>query len=189
MRLIRHFLFVFVIFVLATSSPAAANGPPMADAVVLIIRHADKPEAGSELSADGKNRAEAYAHYFNPFVTSSGALTPDMLIASADSGNSQRPRLTLEPLSKAIGIAIDTEFANHNEKELAAFLFQVQHGKIILIAWHHGRIPKLIAALGGDPFRFFPDGHWPDDIYNQVIVLRFDAAGALASQQMVQEPF
>ncbi|MFT3986838.1 flagellar basal body-associated protein FliL [Aestuariivirga sp.] len=184
-----YFSLLLIVSALASPLQAAANGPPMANAVVLIIRHADKPEDGSQLSPDGERRAEAYVQYFNPFKAAGDSVTPDMLIATADSGNSERPRLTLEPLSKAIGVSINTEFANHQEKDLAAYLFQAQHGRVILIAWHHGRIPQLIAALGGDPFRFFPDGRWPDDVYDKVIVLRFDAAGQFASQQMVQEPF
>src|SRR5579885_1483337 len=58
----------------APSSPefAATEGhAALKDAVILIIRHAEKPEAGFELSPAGQKRAEAYPHYFKDFTLDS----------------------------------------------------------------------------------------------------------------------
>ena len=159
----------------------------LADATVLLVRHADKPDAGPGLSQAGEARAAAYARYFHPFLAGGGRFEPDTLIATADSPESRRPRLTLEPLSRATGLPIDTRFANGDEKALAKALRTEPHGRHILIAWHHGHLPKLIRALRGDPAAVLPDGRWPDDVYDWVIELAFDSRGELADARRIRE--
>ena len=160
----------------------------MAGVTILIIRHAEKPESGSDLSPAGSTRAAAYARYFNPFgAAPGGPFAPDMLIASKDTTRSDRPELTLKPLSAAIGLPIDTRFANHDVKDLAKTLRSTTHGKHILIAWHHGQIPKLIRVLGGDPDKVLPGGEWPEDVYDWVVELSFDNDGRLADERKINE--
>jgi hypothetical protein len=48
-----------------------------------------------------------------------------------------------------------------------------------LIAWHHGQLAKLIKAFGAEPKALLPNGKWPDDVFNCVLVLRFDYDGQL----------
>ena len=50
----------------------------------------------------------------------------------------------------------------------------------MLIAWRHGHIVKLIEALGGDARELPGRKTWPGDVYNQVVVLHFDAQGRLS---------
>src|SRR5271170_7271252 len=85
---------------LAGSGCVSPNASPLQDAVILIIRHAEKPKAGPDLSPEGVQRAEAYVNYFKSFQVNSQPLTLDYLFAAADSKNSIRPRLTLTPLSE-----------------------------------------------------------------------------------------
>jgi hypothetical protein len=160
----------------------------MAGVTILIVRHAEKPELGPDLAPAGSARAAAYAQYFNPFSAApGGSFTPDMLIASKDTTKSDRPELTLKPLSVAIGLPIDTRFANHDVKALAETLRSTAHGKHILIAWHHGHIPKLIRALGGDPAKVLPGGEWPENVYDWVVELSFDNDGRLADERKIDE--
>jgi hypothetical protein len=160
----------------------------MAGVTILIVRHAEKPESGSDLAPAGRTRAAAYARYFNPFSAAAGdSFTPDMLIASKDTTKSDRPELTLEPLSVAVGLRIDTRFANHDVKGLAEALRSTAHGKHILIAWHHGHVPKLIRGLGGDPARVLPDGEWPENVYDWVGELSFDSDGRLTDEREIEE--
>lgn len=74
----------------------------------------------------------------------------DTLIGTADSTDSVRLRLTLEPPSKATSIAIQRPFADHEVKALARWLKNGQSGRTILIAWHHGKISKLLEKLGAN---------------------------------------
>jgi hypothetical protein len=160
----------------------------MAGVTILIVRHAEKPDSGPDLSPAGSARAAAYAQYFNPFrAAPSGPFTPDMLIASRDTTKSDRPELTLKPLSAALRLSIDTRFANRDVKDLAETLRSTAHGKHILIAWHHGHIPKLIRALGGDPDKLIPGGEWPEGVYDWVVELSFDNDGRLTDERKITE--
>ncbi len=163
----------------ATHAPGARNPNALRNAVILIVRHAEKPESGMDLTPAGVQRAAAYTNYFRKFAIDSKPLHLDCLFAAADSKNSHRSRLTLEPLSQSLGLPLDLRYADKQAGELAGELQARPHGQGILIAWHHGQIPALIAGLGGDPAKLLPGGQWPDDVFSWVIQLRYDAEGRL----------
>jgi len=150
---------------------------------VLIIRHGEKPETGTGLTSKGEERAKAYVKYFQTLKTGVGTFHPDYLFASADSKKSARERLTLEPLAKAINQSINLTFKNGRYQELADAMRAKRHGKNILICWHHGNIPKLVDALGGDSTKLIPGGKWPDAVFDWVIQLSFDSSGRLLPSQ------
>jgi hypothetical protein len=149
------------------------------NATILIIRHAEKPASGRELTPTGQQRAEAYAQYFKNLTVDSQPPRPDCLIAAADSNNSQRPRLTLEPLSKALGMPLNLTFNDKQNQELVRELQSKPHGKVILICWRHGKIPTLVKALGADPGKLIPGGKWPDNEYGWLLQLSYDQEGRL----------
>ena len=162
---------------------AGAREHPLANAIVLIIRHAEKPERGAGLSPEGEKRAKAYPEYFRKFTVDGKPLRIDYLIAAADSKESHRPRLTLEPLAAATGLKIDARFKNAQFGELAAELQRRRLGQHILICWHHGDIPALAAALGADPAKLLPGGKWSGSEYAWVLQLRFDREGRLIADE------
>lgn len=153
--------------------------PGPKDAVILIIRHAEKPDSGSGLSPAGKQRAKAYANYFKSFKVGSERLKLDCLFATADSKESHRPRLTLEPLGKALGLRLDARFKDQQTQALANEIRSKPPGKRILICWHHEDIPQLVRALGADPSKLLPDAKWPDSVFGWVLQLRYDQDGHL----------
>jgi hypothetical protein len=163
------------------------NSPGLKNTVVLIIRHAEKPDFGSGLSAAGEERAQAYVNYFQNFLMDSNRLTLDYLFSAADSKESLRPRLTLEPLSKAMELKMDSRFKNKQFLELAHEIQNQAHGKNILICWHHGEIPQLLRALGADPAKLLPNGKWPDAVFGWLIQLRYDANGHLMESKCINE--
>jgi hypothetical protein len=171
-------------------------GPPqdgksdvLSNAVILVIRHAEKPAAGDQLSAAGEARAQAYVNFFKNFTVDGQSLKLDYLFAAADSKVSQRARLTIEPTSKMLGLAIDSRFADEQFQKLADEIRTQPHGKNILICWHHGEIPQLIQALGADPGRLFPKGKWPDEVFNWLVELRYDSDGHLTEASRGSEKF
>ncbi len=99
----------------------SAKGPP---SLVILIRHAEKPgeSKGHAVSDDdttdpdlapaGYYRAGAYAAYFDPAL--SGKLYPaiDHIFATKASSKSNRPVLTVTPLSKALGKTIHDQYDN-----------------------------------------------------------------------------
>jgi hypothetical protein len=160
----------------------------LANSTVLVIRHAEKPAAGAALNPDGVARAEKYAHYFHPFVLDGTTIPINALYAGSDAPDSMRPRLTLEPLSRATGLPLNVTFSTSEPDALAHALAVEPHGDHVLIAWRHKKIPALLRALGADPTLLLPDGTWPDAVYDWVVVLHFDAAGRVDRQQLIHEP-
>lgn len=152
---------------------------PLSDATILIIRHAEKPEFGKGLSAEGQARAQAYVRYFQSFRLGSQPLRLDYVVAADDSEHSQRSRLTLEPLGQAIGLKPDLRFQAKRPQELVRELQATSHGKNILICWHHKEIPELLKNLGADPDRLLPHGEWPPEQFGWVLQLRYDHEGRL----------
>ena len=64
------------------------------NAVILIIRHAEKTDDGRGLSSLGVARAKAYTDYFENFTIDGRALKLDAIFASKDGRNSDRlPKL------------------------------------------------------------------------------------------------
>jgi hypothetical protein len=180
-----------VLFASVLAVPGVAlTGQPragLADATVMIIRHAEKPQSGPGLTPEGEARARAYVGYFEHFSLNGEPMAPNALYATADSTSSMRPRLTITPLSQALGLPIDHRFADKQIQEMADALRAQAHGNRVLIAWHHGEIPKLIDALGGDSGALIPGGKWPSDVFGWVVVLQYDHEGKLVSSQVVRE--
>jgi hypothetical protein len=177
---------LLAVFLSSMAFAGPSQGTPsdaLKDAVILIIRHAEKPAEGAELSPAGKERAAAYVQYFSHFTVDSKPLKLDCLIAAADSANSRRPRRTLEPLSQTLGLKIAQPFKDKQFEEMARDLQTAPHGKRILVCWHHGKIPDLAQALGADPSRLLPGGKWPDDEFAWVLQLSYDHDGRLIPDQ------
>jgi hypothetical protein len=170
-------LMSFVVTVWGTAP--AQDSPGLRDAVVLVIRHGEKPEIGSELSPEGNERARDYVHYFETFQVDSKPVRLDALFGARDSKKSIRPRLTLEPLSRALNVPLDCTFKDSEPETLARELQSKPRGRNILICWHHEKIPDLLRALGADPNVLLPGGKWPGHVYGWVIELRFDHDGRI----------
>lgn len=171
------------------NSETVASG--LAGDTLLIIRHAEKPDddnGSPGLAPAGEARAKAYADYFQHFQFDGAPVKIGAIIATADSEGSDRPRLTVTPFSRATGIKIEQPFPDKEVKALAHWLDAGEPNRTILIAWHHGKLPKLLRKLGADPDELLPDGMWPDDIYDWVIVLKYDAGGQLIEQKKIVEP-
>jgi hypothetical protein len=175
---IRRCLFIVLIQCCALLGVADAQEGPK-NSVILIIRHAENPADGHGLSPRGEERAKAYVNYFQNFIVDSKRLEPNAVVVAADSKQSHRPRLTVEPFAKAANLPIDNRFANKQPADLAAELRANYHGKVILVCWHHGQIPALLRALGADPVTLLPNSKWPKDVYDWVIMVSFDENGHL----------
>ena len=168
-------------------TPQAGPYSGLRNTVVLLIRHAEKPDEGYTLSADGEARARAYVNYFKNLTVDGQPLKLDYIFAAADSKGSHRPRLTIEPTSQALGLPIDSRFKDKNFQELADEIQSKPHGRAVLIAWHHGEIPSLLRALGANPDQVVPNGKWPESVFGWMIELRYDADGRLIETKRINE--
>jgi hypothetical protein len=169
----------------------AAEGPGFRGSTILLIRHAEKPAIKSEgpgLTLAGQMRARSYVNYFTHFELSGAPVHIDALVATADSHGSMRPRLTLTPLSQAVGLPIQQPFGDDDVSRLVDWLGNGSSNRVVLIAWHHGMIPSLLTDLGADPASLLPAGKWPPDTYDWVIALHYGEDGKLLSSQRIVEP-
>jgi hypothetical protein len=186
-------LYLFGLLVLAIPAAGLAMPPgdepstALTNAVILIIRHAEKPASGYGLTPDGEARAKAYVDYFKKFTVDGQPLKLDYIFAAADSKGSHRSRLTVEPTAQSLGLVVDSRFNDKDVQGQADEIRSKPHGRAILIAWHHGQIPALLRALGADPGKVIPNAKWPDDVFGWVIQLRFDADGRLAETKRINE--
>lgn len=174
-------------FISLTAFCSAAAGAGLKDATLLLIRHAEKPDAGVGLALAGEARAVAYADYFRNFHFHSEPVKFDAVFAAADSTESQRPRLTITPAAKALGLSVNTNYKNKDYQGRVNELFARHEGRHVLICWHQGEIPALLRALGADPDALLPGGRWPRDEYDWAVVLRYDRDGRLKDVERIDE--
>lgn len=151
-----------------------------APAQVIIIRHAEKNEYGSELSEQGFRRAQALVKFFQtvPAVTRYG--TPAAIYAAApkNEDSSIRSIQTVTPLARALRIDINADFTRGQTHKLARAIMEepAYEGRMVLICWQHGNIPNVIrylaeynnsgqAVLNSLPYE------WPDEAFDRVWIL------------------
>jgi hypothetical protein len=169
--------------------PATASMP--ANLGIYLLRHAEKPDGGSDLSPAGQARAAAYANYFQNLKDLSGkTISWKFLFASAESPNSDRPFLTIQSLSDTIGVPIDREYKDKHYSKLVAVIQANKDRKFddsnILICWHHGEILNFAEALGASS-KTLPSSSnwpltWPKKVYGWLLKIYFKAGGMIDLQ-------
>jgi hypothetical protein len=78
---------------------------------------------------------------------------PDFIVATADSSSSKRPRETATPVAMVLGVPFDDTSYSDSKDDIKALGAAITgdakySGKVILICWHHGKIPDVAKALG-----------------------------------------
>ena len=147
----RRCLFIAVIYAVALPLLASAQGGPEKFRRINCSSCGRRRHRPWFARPAAQKRAEAYKNYFQNFTVDSQRREPEAVLVAADSKQSHRPRLTVEPFAKAAKLPIDNRFANKQPADLAAELRANYQGKVILICWHHGQIPALLRALGAAP--------------------------------------
>ncbi len=144
----------------AQSAPA-----PQPPATIYLIRHAEKlTDKRPDLAQQGFLRAALLPNLFLPGNGRSTLQKPDFIFATARSKNSNRPVETVMPLSSALNEPISNEILDDDFAELAKLLLGGNYaGKVVLVAWHHGKLPDLASALGATP-----PYKWPDTQFDRI---------------------
>ena len=147
----------------AQSTPPFARQTP---ATILIIRHAEKlPNGDIDLSPEGYARAQLLLKDFIPPGVRPDLPTPQYIFAAAPSTHSNRSALTVLPLADALHLQINQDFKDHEYADLATELLSGKYaGKVVLVSWHHGKIPELATALGATP----PYNPWPEPQFDRI---------------------
>src|SRR5262245_55288779 len=110
----------------------------------------------SELScALATARPDFTGHYIPVGIAGSQPrfATPDFIFATKESHHSNRPVETITPLRSALGLGDDYYNHKHSDDDYAQVASDIlthpkYEGKVVLICWHHGKIPDLATALG-----------------------------------------
>jgi hypothetical protein len=136
-------------------------------AQVLIIRHAEKPATGPDLSDRGYLRAEKLVGLFTNDLRFQdfGKIAAIFAMAPSSSSGSKRAIQTVQPLSKALNLVVNTTFTKLQISELVSEISNAQEysGKTVLICWEHNVILNIAEAFGlVNP----PD--WPSSIFDRV---------------------
>ena len=183
----RRCVGVVVLLSAVLAAPSASFGERQAKdkplsypAQVLLIRHAEKPPAGAasvDLSPQGKQRSVALPKLFqksdsrpHPFPA------PDFIFATQNSKHSHRPVETVKPLAKKLGLPIKADYPDDDFAKLGDEIFKNPHyaGKVVLICWHHGKMPELATALQapGVPSK------WKGQVFDRVWQITYDKGKA-----------
>ena len=133
---------------------------------VVIIRHAEKPDKGDNLSCQGFNRALAL-----PDVLYAKYKLPDHIfvadIKSGKSTNQSRMYQTIVPFAIKYNLDIDTRYAAEDVKALAEAI-QKTSG-YVLVVWEHNGIEDIVQKLGIEN----KDLKWKDSDYDSIWIVTF----------------
>lgn len=140
---------------------------------VIILRHAEEPPKGRELSPRGFLRAEKLAEYFtaDKFTQTFGAIDYLIAVKPKDLESSIRSYQTLYPTAKKT----KKNILQLNIKDETYLLGKTlltspeYHQKTIVIAWSHKKIGDLTRALGIQD----RDLEWRDGVFDRFWILQY----------------
>ena len=164
----------------ATSAPGLAPAGVAPQDVVMLIRHAEKPdgelpgvdadgnEDDSSLTEVGWQRANKLVDLFDPAqgAPRAGLARPAAIYAAGvtDDGEGQRTRETVAPLADRLGLPVDTEYGRGQEKKLVDRIVDEQGP--VLVSWQHSGITEIADAFPSVKPK--PPSEWPDDRFDVV---------------------
>jgi len=76
--------------------------------------------------------------------------TPNYIFATEPSKHSKRPLETVLPLATALNLPVHDNVKDDDPgiKKMVSAVLNEFPGQVILICWHHGKIPEIAKALG-----------------------------------------
>jgi len=135
---------------------------------VVLIRHAEKPASGFNLTCQGLNRsmqlpAVLYSRFGLPVAT----YVPSM--AFGDNTKHSRMFQTIVPFAAKYNLPLCSKFAEDDTVALAQEV-RSKRGTVIIV-WEHSRLPAIARCLGITD----PTLHWPDKDYDSIWIITYPA--------------
>ncbi|OUM56510.1 hypothetical protein PIROE2DRAFT_25752, partial [Piromyces sp. E2] len=115
--------------------------------LVMIIRHGEKiSDEIPTLSPEGEARALCL---LNVFGTNGTYVSPQKIFAQNPTirRRSTRPRDTVLPLAKSLGLKVDLSYSSNKTKRLTDNIKNSPE-EVILVSWSKQRIPEIASYLG-----------------------------------------
>jgi len=144
-------------------------------AQIILLRHAEKPDdaAALNLSPRGEERARALIALLgrgSPF-TSNAPVAALYATRVTKREHSRRTGETLAPLSKSLGLPVNTLFDSDNYSLLTTSVLNnpVYRGKTVIVCWTHHDIAQLAGALGVRP----QPVPWKDKTFDRLWIISF----------------
>ncbi|MFM0647833.1 histidine phosphatase family protein [Paraburkholderia bryophila] len=154
---------------------------------LVFVRHGEKPAAGyGQLNCQGLNRALAL-----PAVIAAKFGKPDAIYApdpgqqKDDSGHPYyyiRPLATIEPTAIQFQMPVQTPYGFAQIDQLSTALVNPDNrGKLIVVAWEHKLIVKLLRQMlsthGGNPADV---PNWKSDDFDSIYIVRLNWQNGVA---------
>lgn len=158
-------LFLLLVAQLAGAQPAQ----------VILLRHAEKPDdpADLHLSPRGEERAGALVSLLgrsSPFTSNAPVVAlHGTRVTKHD--HSHRTGETLAPVSKELGLPVNTTYDSDNYVAAATSVMNTPafRGKTVIVCWTHHDLAQLAGALGVHPT---PD-HWKEKTFDRLWVITY----------------
>lgn len=172
----KYLIFLSQLIIFCITFPVLAQ-----PAQVIIIRHAEKPPTGNELSITGNERSFALVPFFmyNSKMLEHGS---PVAIYAQKPGNghpSVRPMETCTPIAGALGLKLQLFTNDHYPEMVKEILHKKRYqNKTVLICWAHGTIPDIANELGVQP-----KPAWPGKAFDRIWLINFGPDGKVASFQ------
>ncbi|KAG4084497.1 hypothetical protein H8356DRAFT_1744297 [Neocallimastix lanati (nom. inval.)] len=115
--------------------------------LVMVIRHGEKVDDDhTDLSPKGQARAECL---IKAFGKDGNFTTPEKIYAQKPTvqRKSTRPRDTVLPLAKSLGLKVDITYTSANVRKLAQYIMNSPE-EVILVSWANDRIPVIAEEFG-----------------------------------------
>ncbi|MDT8368156.1 MAG: histidine phosphatase family protein [Longimicrobiales bacterium] len=130
-----------LVFGVAAGTPAASWAQSDTPTVVILVRHAERADDGSEpdppLSDRGRSRAECLAETLAHAGVTRVFSTPYL-----------RTMHTARPVAARLGLEVET----YDPRSLGSFAASLDGmGGVVLVVGHSNTTPRLVEALGADP--------------------------------------
>ena len=142
-------------------------------AQIVILRHAEKPAIGSELSPKGFERANALVDFIRtqPLINAFGPVEIIYAAGPPKVGGSIRSIQTITPYADFAQVQIQQQFNKNSVPELVRNISQNKSylGKTVLICYEHSVIPDIATGFG---VKNAPA--WEDSVFDRVWLLRFN---------------
>jgi hypothetical protein len=171
-RRVRWKLITLIAYI---SLPLSLINSAFADpAEVILIRHAEKPEVGNDLSLRGRERAAALAPYFMETPELLEFKTPVAIYAQRPKNGTSSIRSveTVRPLANALHVKINDSFVREQFEQMVDEIRRKPEyeGHTVLVCWEHKVIPEIAAKLDAEN----APKSWPDAIYDRTWLIKIN---------------
>ena len=158
-----HLLALLVCLIFAFN----AHGQQQDDGLkVVLIRHAEKPTEGYQLSCQGVNRANALP----PVLYAKFGLPGVIYVAQSNTTQHSRMRQTITPFAKKYGLGLNSEYKVSDIKGVTKNIFR-QKGTV-LVVWEHKGLEDIAKQLGVKEKL-----KWSSDDFDSIWIITFSKKG------------